>query len=859
MSLPAPMTKSDHAIKATRLVSNTSQAGLRSNASSTVNATESLRSLSAEELASKMRQVALVSAESEEVDRGGREYSLLQSKLRALGDHISQPTVPSSRMLGNKPSNQGNHQQRFPSSATNITRIAPTDISPVPEQVGNMQFDKKALRWVKRAGEESDDPFRDIESVGGSSGMPSTKLHQPDSLDISFEASAQRVIDALTGELDYSSNLSSDEDQKGDPLMGTDTARFNAQNHLGVPPPESFSTPVGARFHPRSALPTPIRSAMKVTPAAAAGETGSSTGKLRSVSFSDGRRTGRIRGLHADASEETSNSHAEEPVFEEKRSLQPSFRTKRIGDLLDDLGDTTRDEDEDEDEDEDQTPCKSSSQPRSMVGSLLGASTAGSGSLLGLSAVTRPAERSMRARDATFLTECSFVVSHDRLLQCITDVQPFEPYWEELTSIDLSGKALDSLARLKEFMPKLEELIMNENAVSWLSGIPGGLRLLSAVSNQLTGLTSYAHLAQLESLDVSRNQIDSLLQLECLHRLRELKADYNQIGSFAGIHKLGKLRKLSLIGNQLAHANLSKTEWHELDHLDLSKNKLISVEGLDSLENVAFVNLEENLIRRLDIAGTMSRLRCLRVSDNRLEGSLDVRGLGTVRILYADRNRLQGIIHGEKLKRLETLSMRYQSGKSLVINAKDVRDVRRLYLSGNALGAWFLDEPCYNLIYLEMADCRLTQIPKDIGRVIPNVRVLNLNHNFIGDLEGLGELGRLRKLSMIGSRLRASREIVKAVRRMGELEMVDFRMNPFSLSWYVPLLLDGGIDGEWQSLDAKFRRGLPDELYAGRLVYRGLLMRACGRLKMVDGLRVSDGERVKAGELLGRLERRPRI
>jgi protein NUD1 len=77
-------------------------------------------------------------------------------------------------------------------------------------------------------------------------------------------------------------------------------------------------------------------------------------------------------------------------------------------------------------------------------------------------------------------------------------------------------------------------------------------------------------------------------------------------------------------------------------------------------------------------------------------------------------------------------------------------------------------------------------------------------------------------------------------------------MNPFSVSWYVPLL-DGG-EGEWQSLDGKFRRGLPDELYAGRLVYRGLLMRACGRLKTVDGLKVSDGERLKAGELLGRIE-----
>lgn len=45
-------------------------------------------------------------------------------------------------------------------------------------------------------------------------------------------------------------------------------------------------------------------------------------------------------------------------------------------------------------------------------------------------------------------------------MQCITDIIPFEPHWEELTRIDLSGKALDSVARLKEFMPKLEDLIL---------------------------------------------------------------------------------------------------------------------------------------------------------------------------------------------------------------------------------------------------------------------------------------------------------------------------------------------------------------------------------------------------------------
>jgi len=60
--------------------------------------------------------------------------------------------------------------------------------------------------------------------------------------------------------------------------------------------------------------------------------------------------------------------------------------------------------------------------------------------------------------NATFLTECSFAVAHDRLVEVITDVQPFVPRWDELNSIDLSGKKLESVARLKEFLPRLDGL-----------------------------------------------------------------------------------------------------------------------------------------------------------------------------------------------------------------------------------------------------------------------------------------------------------------------------------------------------------------------------------------------------------------
>ena len=60
--------------------------------------------------------------------------------------------------------------------------------------------------------------------------------------------------------------------------------------------------------------------------------------------------------------------------------------------------------------------------------------------------------------DATFLTECSFGVAHDRLVEVLTEVQPYEAHWELLSKLDLSKRGVDSVARLKEFCPDLDEV-----------------------------------------------------------------------------------------------------------------------------------------------------------------------------------------------------------------------------------------------------------------------------------------------------------------------------------------------------------------------------------------------------------------
>lgn len=60
----------------------------------------------------------------------------------------------------------------------------------------------------------------------------------------------------------------------------------------------------------------------------------------------------------------------------------------------------------------------------------------------------------------------------------------------------------------------------------------------------------------------------------------------------------------------------------------------------------------------------MKRLRILRASHNRLH-RLDVGQYANLRTLYVDNNALGGLEEGERLGRLENLSMRNQSSRDL--------------------------------------------------------------------------------------------------------------------------------------------------------------------------------------------------
>ncbi|KAG6331606.1 hypothetical protein ID866_7482 [Astraeus odoratus] len=727
-----------------------------------------------------------------------------------------------------------------------ITHITPSDVPSLPQRIGRMVYDKDLMKWRKTSvtvaseadehrdqstgtDAESEDPFRDIESLreddSGSSHQSTQKkaeheitevvdeeydqrghdmsrieevedeeVHDQEEVDLTsftFDGPSVAAIHVVPSEDDHDSDVTSnsDSDEQGEGAVDVENqpvqSVFDSEDDLSpVSPPKPL---LNEKYHQLVAVtpattaskpamlttPMPSRSALKstsVTPVSAMKDPNRDKfrtpaqrmGHRRSVSFSDGKRDGPIRGLSAkphesddDVGTSVTTIMTSDPS-QSSSGFSPSARSRRLADMMQKLEITG----------ESNLICFSMSRGSNL---------------------TDPDARA----NATFLTECSFRLAHDKLVQVITDVQPFDPYWEDLNSIDLSRKSLESVARLKEFMPRLDSLTLNFNRLSWLSGVPGP----------------------------------------------------------------------------------------RLEMLNLSQNQLTKLHGLaSSLSGLIALNVDGNALEHIEPGGAMPRLRILRASNNRLQ-TLNAAPFGNLRTLYVDNNTLPSLLKAERLGKLENLSMRNQNCRDFHLPTRQFRDVKRLYLSGNKLRSDFIDEPCYNLIYLEVAACRLTGLPREMGRLVPSLRVLNLNYNFLEDVTALEGLTRMKKLTMIGSRLKGTKPLIRVLQRMPEVEMVDVRMNPCTLGWYLPLLVrdvPGALQpsenreeykeaqgpeqqGEgrredrgygWQELDAKFRRDLPDDVYVGRLAYRGLVMRACPRVRMLDGVEVTEKERTKANHLL---------
>jgi len=442
--------------------------------------------------------------------------------------------------------------------------------------------------------------------------------------------------------------------------------------------------------------------------------------------------------------------------------------------------------------------------------------------------------------------------------------------------LDLAAKDVDSLYTLKEFCPRIEHLDVSNNKLSHLEGAPFTIRQLHAQGNKLSPLTNWAHLSNLQYLDVSGNELESLDGFTGLIHLRELKASNNRISSIKGILDIDGLLSLTLSSTDFESIDLRDAGFTRLTSLNVSNNKLTGVLGLEAMSELTLLDISNNELKTfpsLEIdSDQIPHLETLRCANNSID-HLDVSRIPRLRLLYADCNRLETIMGIQTHACLETVALCEQAaecGLTLAANITSFSEIRNLYLSGNKLPSLPITSHFLNLQTLEVAFTGLSALPANFGTLVPNLRTLNLNSNSLKDLRALRGILKLRRLHVAEKRLSRLRKTIAVVERFASsLEELDLRSNPFSLGFHTGTPLCGAaadvtiaknhtlqqvLPAADADKDAQHLARLDEDTRLRRRVYELLLGTKCAKLASIDGLKFSAATALRRDEVWERLK-----
>ncbi|KAL7794224.1 hypothetical protein V8C37DRAFT_72594 [Trichoderma ceciliae] len=491
-------------------------------------------------------------------------------------------------------------------------------------------------------------------------------------------------------------------------------------------------------------------------------------------------------------------------------------------------------------------------------------------------------EFTLNNADRSFGLEVSYVMGHRRmatgdgskkvlsmtirdLVEKLSEAEPHEPYWEDMTSLTLHDKQLTSLHMLNEFCSKITTLDVSKNSLGHLDGVPECVRQLKVSNNMLTELTSWDHLIHLQYLDISNNEVKSLSALKRLIHLRSLKADNNLLTSLDGLDSHDGLLTLRARNNLIEELDFSGIKWGRLSDLDVASNRITSVQGLHLLPALSQLDISDNQLQSLVFDKANKTLRKLDISDNDIE-CLDIRYLSNLQTLHADRNCMSHISGIRHVRRMDSLSLREQRGEApLELDfLTSACEIRKLFLSGNYLGAFKLKADFLNLQLLELANCGLEVLPDDCGQLMPNLRTLNINFNAIRDLSSLRFIPRLKKLLAVGNRLSDTMAVTELLTDFPHLTELDLRDNPITQGFYPPvqMLISADKIGSADSFvmpgadaerDETFAKRRDETTRLRRRLHEVVYVASCKRLRRLDGLAIHREKTLTKDALLQRL------
>ncbi|KAF3086120.1 hypothetical protein TWF102_011142 [Orbilia oligospora] len=441
------------------------------------------------------------------------------------------------------------------------------------------------------------------------------------------------------------------------------------------------------------------------------------------------------------------------------------------------------------------------------------------------------------------------------MVRHLTDNDMFGPYWDQNKALQIQKQGLEHLQDLASFHPNLVEVNLEHNQLTHLTGMPSTVRDLKVAGNLLSSLTAWAHLTNIQFLDLSSNRLDNLSGLSGLIHLRDLKADDNQITSLDGVLHLDGLVKLRLRLNHVRGVTFGTSNLKHLKSLDLGSNKIERIEYLHRLPELSYLNLDSNNLIEFTITNGLEvrGLRTLDLSRNSLR-YFTVRPFPNIKTLYLDSNKLEVVDGIPTARYLDSFSFRSQAGSSTInIPFNSLYELRKVYASGNPISSLSLLDYFANLQYLELASCNLRILPPNFGRLMTNIRVVNLNNNALSDIKPLYGILRLKKLFLMGNRISNLQKLNNMLRFLPFLSELDLRHNPLTLGFYAILsqsvdLTRSETSGETidpspflmqhqdKESDEMFQRSMTEDTAVARRCYDILIGEQCPQMAHLDGL-----------------------
>eukprot|EP00195_Chlamydomonas_chlamydogama_P004001 CAMPEP_0202918426 /NCGR_PEP_ID=MMETSP1392-20130828/73410_1 /ASSEMBLY_ACC=CAM_ASM_000868 /TAXON_ID=225041 /ORGANISM="Chlamydomonas chlamydogama, Strain SAG 11-48b" /LENGTH=627 /DNA_ID=CAMNT_0049611479 /DNA_START=133 /DNA_END=2013 /DNA_ORIENTATION=+ len=290
------------------------------------------------------------------------------------------------------------------------------------------------------------------------------------------------------------------------------------------------------------------------------------------------------------------------------------------------------------------------------------------------------------------------------------------------------------------------------------------------------------------SLALHDKNIFQIQSLEACPNLRTADFSFNKIAQLNGLNCLAKLRELKLYDNRITQIGTHLTPLSALHTLDLSGNRLQSVQGLANLRSLKVLRLAYNQLSNLEGLGRATGLEVLDLSGNQLKDLTGLSSCIALKELTVKGNQLPNLKGIQRCQGLEEL----HASDNMLTTLQGLKQcggtLDILNVSSNQLSSLdSLADGCTALSELYVADNKVSKLPL-LAAKTPNLELLDAASNQLSQLQAVAAaLSGLTSLSSI--RLEANplppgypTDLLAAV---SQLESVDEEERPKAVEVWV--------------------------------------------------------------------------